>query len=229
MWQVATDELGVAPDRVRISIGDSAIGPAQGAGGSLGTASWGLAVSKACRQLCERLRDEHGGVVPAGGIEVRVDTAEDVKAQQPLARYSFGAQFCQVRVDVDTGEARVDRLLGVFAAGRIVNPRLARSQLIGAMCMGMSMALLEEGVMDPRYAAYVNRDLAGYHVAACADVRDVQAYTVEEHDSGINQLGIKGLGELGIVGTAAAVANAVYHATGVRVRDLPIRLDKLLS
>jgi xanthine dehydrogenase YagR molybdenum-binding subunit len=228
MWQVATQELGVAPERVRISIGDSAIGPAMGAGGSLGTVSWGWAVSKACRELCERLR-EHGGAVPPEGIEVRADTTAETGAAPALARNSFGAQFCQVRVDVDTGEVRVDRMLGVFAAGRIVNPRLARSQLIGAMTWGLSMALLEESVMDPRYGAYVNRDFAEYHIAACADVRDIEAYTIEEQDPAINALGVKGLGELGIVGAAAAVANAVFHATGVRVRDLPIRLDNLLA
>ncbi|HEY2674515.1 MAG TPA: xanthine dehydrogenase family protein molybdopterin-binding subunit, partial [Rugosimonospora sp.] len=229
LWQIAVQELGVDPERVRISIGDSSIGPAMGAGGSLGTASWGWAVTKACRELCDQIRRDHGGTVPATGIEVRVDTAADVKAQQPYARYSFGAQFCQVRVDMDTGEVRVDRMLGVFAVGRIMNPRTARSQLIGAMTMGLSMALLEEGMLDPRYGAYVNRDFATYHIAACADVRDIEAYAVEEHDNHLNPMAAKGLGEIGIVGAAAAVANAVYHATGVRVRDLPIRPDKLLD
>jgi xanthine dehydrogenase YagR molybdenum-binding subunit len=229
LWQIAVDELGAAPERVRISIGDSSIGPAQGAGGSQGTASWGWAVTKACRRLCEQLARDHGGSVPAAGLEVRVDTTDDLKSLQQYGRYSFGGQFCQVRVDVDTGEVRVDRMLGVFAAGRIVNPRTARSQLIGAMTMGMSMALLEEGVLDSQYGAYVNRDFAEYHIAGCADVREVEAYLMDEEDNHLNPMGAKGVGELGIVGAAAAVANAVYHATGVRVRDLPIRLDKLLG
>jgi xanthine dehydrogenase YagR molybdenum-binding subunit len=229
MQQIAAHELGVDPDRVLVSIGDSALGPAPGAGGSTGTASWGWAVSKACRELCERIRREHAGAVPAGGVEVQADTGAEIKAQESYARYAFGAQFCQVRVDVDTGEVRVDRLLGVFATGRVINARTARSQLVGGMIMGLSMALLEEGTLDPRYGEYVNHDLASYHVAACADVGDVQAHWVEEDDPHLNPMGAKGLGEIGIVGTAAAVANAVYHATGVRVRELPIRLDNLLG
>ncbi|GIH17526.1 xanthine dehydrogenase [Rugosimonospora africana] len=229
LWQIAVDELGVAPERVRISIGDSSIGRAQGAGGSLGTASWGWAVTKACRELCEQLKRDHRGSVPAAGLEVSADTTADLKTLQPYARYSFGAQFCQVRVDLDTGEVRVDRMLGAFAAGRIVNPRMARSQLIGAMTMGMSMALLEEGVLDTQYGAYVNRDFATYHIAACADVPAIETYLMDEEDTHLNPMGVKGVGELGIVGAAAAVANAVYHATGVRVRELPIRLDKLLD
>ncbi|GAA3316542.1 hypothetical protein GCM10020219_035890 [Nonomuraea dietziae] len=131
-------------------------------------------------------------------------------------------------MDVDTGEARVLRLLGVFAAGRIVNPKTARSQFIGGMTMGLSTALFEESLMDREFGDYLNRDLAQYHVAACADVRDIEAVWIEEDDPHLNPMGTKGIGEIGIVGTAAAIANAVHHATGIRIRDLPIRLDKLL-
>jgi xanthine dehydrogenase YagR molybdenum-binding subunit len=132
-------------------------------------------------------------------------------------------------VDATSGEVRVPRLLGVFAAGRIVNPLTARSQLVGGMTMGLSMALLEESLLDPRFGSRVNHDLAGYHVAACADVEDVEAVWLDEEDDHLNPMGAKGIGELGIVGTAAAVANAVYNATGVRIRSLPIRLDKLVG
>jgi xanthine dehydrogenase YagR molybdenum-binding subunit len=144
------------------------------------------------------------------------------------ARHAFGAHFAEVRVDTDTEETHVARLLGVFAAGRIVNPTTARSQLIGGMTMGLSMALHEEGHLDPRFGDWVNHDLATYHITGCADVEQIEAYWIDEDDQQVNPVGIKGIGEIGIVGTAAAIANAVYHATGVRVRDLPVRLDKLL-
>jgi len=124
---------------------------------------------------------------------------------------------------------RVGRLLGVFAAGRIVNPTTARSQLIGGMTMGLSMALQEEGLLDPRFGDWVNHDLATYHITACADVEQIEAYWIDEDDAHVNPVGTKGVGEIGIVGTAAAIANAVHNATGIRVRDLPVRLDKLLA
>ncbi|QKV96665.1 xanthine dehydrogenase family protein molybdopterin-binding subunit [Streptomyces sp. NA02950] len=226
LTQVAADELGVALDRVTLEIGRSVYGAAPWAGGSMGTSSWSWAVSKVCRALAKRL-DDTSGAVPPDGLELSADTTEDVQAQKKLARSSFGAQFAAVRVDAVTGQVRVDRLLGVFAAGRIINPRTARSQLRGGMCMGLSMALHEMLDMDPRYGDFANHDLAGYHVAAHADVRDVEAYCLEEEDGELNPLGTKGVGELGIVGTAAAVANAVHHATGVRVRDLPITLERV--
>jgi xanthine dehydrogenase YagR molybdenum-binding subunit len=142
--------------------------------------------------------------------------------------HAFGAQFAEVRVHEDTGEVRVPRLLGVFAAGRIVNPKTARSQLLGGMTMGLSMALHEHSVLDPRFGHVVNHDLAEYHIATNADVGSIEAYWVDEDDPYVNPMGTKGLGEVGIVGTAAAIANAAHHATGIRVRDLPITLDKLL-
>lgn len=166
--------------------------------------------------------------IAAEGLEVRADTTADVEAQEPRARHAFGAQFAEVRVDLDTAEIRVPRLLGVFAAGQVVNPRTTRSQLIGGMTMGISMALHEESVLDARFGAYVNHDLAGYHVAADADVAEVEAVCIDEHDPDVNPVGAKGLGEIGIVGTAAAICNAVHHATGVRVRSLPIHLDELV-
>jgi len=116
----------------------------------------------------------------------------------------------------------------VFAAGRIVNAVTARSQFLGGMTMGLSMALFEESAIDPVFGDYPNHDLASYHVATCADVQDIEAVWLDEDEPALGPLGIKGVGEIGIVGTAAAIANAVHHATGVRVRDLPIRLDRLL-
>jgi xanthine dehydrogenase YagR molybdenum-binding subunit len=215
--QIAASELGVPVERVHVEIGDTEQPQASLAGGSSGTSSWGSAVAKACRELRA-----------GGGTEVTASTQDDVKAREQYSMHAFGAQFAEVRVDAVTGEVRVPRLYGVFAAGRIVNPKTARSQLIGGMTMGLSMALHEESLIDPRYGDYVNRDLAGYHVAACADVEEIDAFWIEEDDPHVNLIGTKGIGEIGIVGTAAAIANAVHHATGVRVRDLPIQLDAFL-
>ena len=142
--------------------------------------------------------------------------------------HAFGAQFAEVHVDVDTGEVRVPRLLGMFDVGRMINPKLGRSQLLGGMTWGLSMALREHGVRDNRFGHIVNNDLAGYHIAANADVGSIEVHWLDEEDPYANPMGCKGIGELGIVGTAAAIANAVYHATGIRIRDLPITLDKLL-
>jgi xanthine dehydrogenase YagR molybdenum-binding subunit len=219
LTQIAADALEVPLDRVRVSIGDSSFGQATVAGGSMGTSSWGSAVVKACRML------------RAGGDEVTADTSEESEAagREPLSKHSFGAQFVEVRVDADTGEIRVPRMLGVFACGRILNAKTGRSQFIGGMTMGVSMALLEETIVDPRLGAFVNHDLAMYHVPVHADIHEIEALWIDEDDPHVNPMGAKGIGEIGIVGAAAAVANAVHHATGVRVRDLPIRPDKLVG
>jgi xanthine dehydrogenase YagR molybdenum-binding subunit len=220
LTQVASDELGVPLSQVRVLIGDSDFGQAMFAGGSLGTSSWSWAVVKACRELLARS--------PVEGQSVTVDTAEDIAAQPDVAWHSYGAQFAEVAVEVSSGEIRVRRMLGVFAAGRVLNPITARSQLIGGMTMGLSMALFEEAVLDPAFGDYVNHDLAGYHFAANADVPEIEASWVEDDSAELNPSGVKGLGEVGIVGSAAAIANAVWHATGVRHRDLPLRLDRVL-
>jgi xanthine dehydrogenase YagR molybdenum-binding subunit len=224
LTQIAADALEVALERVRVELGDSSFPSAPLAGGSMGLSSWGAAVVQACRGLRTKL----GNGLPQ---EFHADTEDDVAGMQrePLARHGFGAQFVEVRVDVDTGEVRVPRALGIFACGRIVNAKTARSQFVGGMTMGISMALLEESKLDARFGDYLNHDLASYHVAVNADIPSIEVDWLDEVDEYVNPMGAKGIGEIGIVGTAAAVANAVHDATGVRVRDLPITPAKLVE
>jgi xanthine dehydrogenase YagR molybdenum-binding subunit len=143
-------------------------------------------------------------------------------------QFAHGAHFVEVRVSRTTGEVRVPRMVGVFAGGRIINPRTAYAQLQGGQVWGLSSALHEATELDPLLARYCNADLAEYHVPVTRDICDVTTVMVEEEDTLVNPLGIKGIGELGTTGLAAAIANGVYHATGVRIRKLPIRLDKVL-
>ncbi|MFR9787679.1 xanthine dehydrogenase family protein molybdopterin-binding subunit [Streptomyces sp. MB22_4] len=226
--QIAADTLGTALDRVRTEIGHSDLPPAWLAGGSTGTASWGWAVHDACAALAARLA-AHTGPLPAEGLDAHADTAGQADAEVPYARHAFGAQFAEAAVDTVTGEIRVRRLLGVFAAGHILNPRTARSQFTGGMIMGLGMALTESSTLDPAFGDFTECDLASYHVPANADVPAVEAHWIEEDDTHLNPMGAKGIGEIGIVGTAAAIGNAVHHATGVRCRELPLTPDRILA
>ncbi|MCE7011014.1 xanthine dehydrogenase family protein molybdopterin-binding subunit [Kibdelosporangium philippinense] len=214
--QIAADALGVDISLVDLEIGDSSLPMGSTAGFSSGLGSWGNAVMEAAKLLKDGKKTEtevFGGNPKAAEYEMN----------------TFGAHFVEVRVNSETGEIRVPRMLGVFDAGRIINPKTARSQLVGAMTQGLSQTLHEATVVDTRYGQFVNRDFAGYHFAANADVGTVEAYWVESKDEYTNELGTKGIGEIGIVGMTAAIANAVYHATGIRVRDLPITLDKIIG
>ncbi|MGW7007699.1 xanthine dehydrogenase family protein molybdopterin-binding subunit [Streptomyces sp. NPDC054933] len=222
---IAADALEVEPERIRMRIADSDFGPAMVAGGSMGTRSWAWAIISAVSELREHL--SLGGGIPPQGITARSDTTAAVSALASKERHSFGAQFAEVAVDVTSGEVRVRRLLGIFAAGRIVNPLTARGQFTGGMIWGLSMALHEEAHRDQASGAQVGADFAGYHFAANADVPLIEADWVDDPDPD-DPVGIKGIGEIGIVGVAAAIANAVWHATGVRHRDLPIRPDRVL-
>lgn len=160
-------------------------------------------------------------------IEASVTTSPELK-QKKFSMFTHSAVFVEVRVDEDFGTVQVSRVVSAIAGGRVINPKTARSQIIGGIVWGIGMALEEESVMDPNYGRFINHDLAEYHVPVNADIQDLEVIFVEEHDDIVNPLGVKGMGEIGIVGTAAAIANAVYHATGKRIRDLPITLDKLL-
>ncbi len=220
--QVAADALGLAMNRVHLEIGDTALPMATVEGGSSGMASHGSAILEACR----RFREEHGES-PEPGATTESAAAEHPEAKE-YATHSYGAQFVEVRVDADTGEVRVPRMVGVFSCGRIVNPRTARSQFRGGMVWGLSMALFEHSIVDHRFGHVMNHDLADYHVPTNADVVDIDVSWLDETDLHLNPLGVRGIGEIGITGTAAAVASAVHNATGIRVRDLPITPDTLV-
>jgi xanthine dehydrogenase YagR molybdenum-binding subunit len=226
--QIGADALGVPLERVRIEVGSTELPPAPLAGGSSGTASWGWAVHEAGARLARRLA-EHPGPLPEQGLDARADTTGAVDAGSDWARHAFGAHFAEVAVDTVTGEVRVGRLLGVYAAGRILNARTARSQFVGGMTMGLGMALTEGSTMDDAFGDFTESDLASYHVPVHADVAEIEAHWLDEDDPRLNPMGSKGIGEIGIVGTAAAIGNAVHHATGVRFRELPLTPDRVLA
>jgi xanthine dehydrogenase YagR molybdenum-binding subunit len=250
--QIAAEALGVQVRRVHVEIGDSALPPSPGSGGSYGAASSGSAVLDACRNLKTKLAGllgttaDHvridgdrvtasGRTAPLAGFLGKEGTIaadgriEPGREQQAYSHAAHGAHFAEVGVDTVTGEIRLRRMLGVFAAGRILNEKTARSQAIGGLIWGLSSALLEETVIDHRAAHIVNGDLAEYLLPVHADTVDIDAVFLPEPDDPGNPLRIKGVGELGICGAGAAVNNAVFNATGVRVREYPVTLDKLLA
>ena len=162
-------------------------------------------------------------------IEASGKGAADPAAQSTYAMHAHGAVFAEVKVDPDLGQVRVSRMVGAFAAGRIINPRMVQSQIFGGMIWGMSFALHEQAIIDRRSGRILNANLAEYHVPVNADVPPMEALMIDEHDPHVNALGIKGVGEIGVTGSAGAVANAVWHATGIRVRRFPIGIDDLVT
>ncbi len=242
--QVASEALGVPIDRVRVEAGDSEFPVSGGSGGSWGATNTCTALLRACHALRDRIfasmpeaeRASAGGLpaLVAARFPDGVEASGAIPDMSDDPRFtahslsSYGAHFAEVRVDVDTGEIRLRRMLGVFDAGRIFNARTARSQLIGGMIWGVSAALHEDGAVDPRTGAFVNRDFAQYLIPVHADIPAIDAILLDTYDPHANELGAKGVGEIGICGAGAAIANAVYNATGVRVRDYPITLEKLL-
>ncbi|MCU1280774.1 MAG: aldehyde oxidase and xanthine dehydrogenase, molybdopterin binding, partial [bacterium] len=243
MTQVAADALGIPVDKVRFELGDTDMPETPTSGGSCTAASVGSAVRQACLGAREKLTrlGNHGTNDPAldetfaaqlarhgmKSVEARYD-AKQLEARDRYATRAFGAQFVEVRVDSELGEVRVSRAVGAFAVGRVLNAKTARSQLMGGMVWGISMALHENSVYDPTIGRVMNSDLSEYLVPVNLDIPAIDVLFVEEEDRYVNEIGVKGVGEIGITGMAAAVANAVYHATGRRIRDLPITLDKLL-
>jgi xanthine dehydrogenase YagR molybdenum-binding subunit len=176
-----------------------------------------------CGESIQTLLARHGGQPIEGKAE-----AKPGDETQQYAMHSFGAVFAEVRVDPDLGTIRVANVVGVYGVGRVLNPKTARSQMIGGITFGIGMALMEHTVTDLRTGRYVNADIAEYHIPVHADVPPMEIVFVDERDEHVDPIGAKGIGEIGMTGVAAAIANAVYHATGARIRDLPITLDKLL-
>ncbi|QBE64586.1 aldehyde oxidoreductase molybdenum-binding subunit PaoC [Pseudoduganella lutea] len=248
--QTAAEMMGVALDQVVVKLGDSDFPVSAGSGGQWGGNSSTAGVYAACVKLREAVEKKLGlaanaeftdGTVrsagksvplreaAAGGELVAEDKMEYGDLDKKFQQSTFGAHFVEVAVDAYTGEVRIRRMLAVCAAGRILNPKSARSQVIGAMTMGAGAALMEELAVDKRIGFFINHDLATYEVPVHADIPHQEVVFLDETDPMSSPMKAKGVGELGICGVAAAIANAIYNATGVRVREYPITLDKLID
>lgn len=249
--QTAAEMMGVTVQQVAVRLGDSSYPTSAGSGGQWGANNSTSGVYAACVKLREQVARQLGmdpaqaefadGHVKAGGRSVPLadaagsaglvaeDAIEYGDLDKQYQQSTFGAHFVEVAVDAATGEIRVRRMLAVCAAGRILNPKSARSQVIGAMTMGVGAALMEELALDKRRGYFVNHDLAGYEVPVHADIPHQDVIFLDETDPISSPMKAKGVGELGLCGVAAAIANAVHHATGIRVRDYPVTLDKLLD
>ena len=235
--QTASDGLGIPLNNITVNIGDSRLPPAVG---SVGAASFANAVNDGCIKITDELIAKSGkqysekptaAKLMIGENILEFQTRVDAKPPADAEKYSissFNANFAEVWVNKYTGMVKVNRFLAVTGAGKILNPKTARSQIIGGCVWGIGMALTEESVLDPRWGNFVTRSLAEYHVPANLDIGPVETIFINEIDIKGNKLGVKGIGEVGIVGVAGAVANAVFNATGKRVRTLPITPDKLL-
>ncbi|MDQ4122545.1 MAG: xanthine dehydrogenase family protein molybdopterin-binding subunit [Acidobacteriota bacterium] len=238
--QIAADSLGLPLDKVGVKLGDSSLPPAAGSVGSVGAASFANAVNDACRKITDELVAKSGKVFEIRPTAAELMVSENIPEFQtrmdakPLpeaekyASHSFNANFAEVWVNDLTGMVRVKRFVTATGAGRILNPKTADSQMIGGVIWGIGQALHEESILDPRWGNFVTRTFADYHIPVNLDVPEIETIFVREEDPYVNKMGIKGIGEVGIVGVAGAIANAIFNATGKRVRSLPITPDKLL-
>ncbi len=238
--QTAAETLSLPIGKVGIKIGDSSLPPAAGSVGSVGASSFANAVYEGCLKAMSELQAKSNRqwfaaptvqqLMEAANLtefQTRVD-AKPLPDAEKYSSHSFNANFAEVWVNDATGMVRVNRIVAAHGAGRILNPKTANSQVLGGCIWGIGQALTEESVLDPRWGNFVTRSYADYHVPANLDVGEIKTVFIEEEDKFVNKLGVKGLGEVGIVGVAGAIANAIFNATGKRVRDLPITPDKLL-
>lgn len=238
--QTAAEVLVLPIEKVGIKIGDSALPPAAGSVGSVGASSFANAVNDACMQAINELQAKSNRqwfapptveqLMEAANLnefQTRVDAKPPAEAND-YSSHSFNANFAEVWVNESTGMVKVPRFVAVTAAGRILNPKTSRSQIIGGVIWGIGMALTEESLLDPRYGHFVTRSFADYHIPSNLDIGEIETIFIDEEDKYVNKMGVKGIGEVGIVGVAAAVANAIFNATGKRIRNLPITPDKLL-
>ncbi len=238
--QTAADALGLAVENIKVRLGDSDLPPAAGSVGSVGATSYANVVNDVCGKATEELISRSGKEFFTRPTAAQLMVSEKISDFQARAEskapdsaeqyssHSFNANFAEVWVNRYTGMVRVRRFLAVTGAGKILNAKTARSQIIGGNVWGIGMALTEESTLDPLRGNFVSRSLADYHVPANLDIGTMEVIFIKEEDKMANKLGVKGIGEVSIVGVAAAVANAVFNATGKRVRDLPITPDKLI-
>ena len=232
----ASDQLGLPIEQIEVKLGDSSLPPCSVAGGSNLTASTAPAVLGACQEMRTKLGCAKDTPLwkafHASGkdsMEATYQTTPIFGNNDQFTFQSFGAHFVEVRVKEDIGQIRVSRIVSVFDCGRIISPKTARSQYIGGIVFGIGQALLEEIVYDPQIGRPINADLAGYLVPVHADVPNIDVSWLDKPDFDFNPIGCRGLGEIGITGVAAAIANAVFHASGVRLRDLPLTPEKFLA
>lgn len=239
MVTIASETMGIPADKIRFDLGDSSLPPSPTQGGSQITSTVGSAVHDACIELKEKFKTLAGTTDATNYIQIlkqqnldklEVTTASKGGAEMgKYAMYSWSVHFMKVLVHPATGVVKIDKAISTADAGTIISAKTARSQMIGGTIMGTGMALMEEAVIDHRYGRLVNNNFADYHVPVQADIPQIEAYFVNKPDPIINPIGAKGMGEIATIGVAAAIANAVYNATGKRVRDLPITPDKLLG
>ncbi len=242
MTQIASEVFtGIPVNKIKFELGDSSLPPSPTQGGSMITSTVGGAVHDACVALKEKFQQliGNGGTDKPDYVQVLKDknmpqldvtiTSSGSSEMRNFSSYSYSVHFVQVKVHPKTGVVRINKVVSVADSGHIVSPKTARSQVIGGAIGGIGMALMEEGVIDHRFGRYVNADLANYHVPVHADIPQIEALFVNKPDYKVNPMGAKGMGEIALIGMSAAVANAVYNATGKRVRELPITPDKLLG